>query len=573
MPPQNELFDLMQNQITDLAQKHGEKNPQAFIRWFVNLFYSELYLSNSSLKIVDGSGDGKADAFISFIKNGEAKNIVVNAKYTSEYNKASPVSFYEEITAFWQAFENKNCQKEYLGRVRKNIRIDFEHAFKQYKEGKLELLFITNHKINEKQYNALRKINVKMLHMEDLLLYLVENMEGALPETDPLTLCDIATVLTPNKNETEIPTSIVFARLIDFKNYMKNDKYDLLFARNVRLWLGDTPTNEEIKKTYENRPKEFAYSNNGITILCSEHNHNPGTSELIIRNPRVVNGSQTLHSIRDAKDPEKKPRVMVKIIEISDNLDKDKMKARERRKEIIRKISIRSNMQNAVKKWNLVANDDFQNEVAQMFWNKRLYYERRQNEWKLKKENLRSINISQGPSLQWMMQLLSCYHFAEPNLGPHISQASLNKIFDEDPYSTIQKTDLETIYQLYLLGEIIKKTIRENSRGIDKIFYLRFIIVSILVRIVIESNIPQWGYSELTLLLEDPEGIHILKFTRVIKKVLNSTMQQYKKARRSQKEDIDILSYVKSKSMIYPLLEDVDWTECISIINKIKADS
>ena len=32
---------------------------------------------------------------------------ILNTKFTEEYAKSSPVSFYDEITRFWQAFENK----------------------------------------------------------------------------------------------------------------------------------------------------------------------------------------------------------------------------------------------------------------------------------------------------------------------------------------------------------------------------------------------------------------------------------------------------------------------------------
>ena len=81
-----------------------------------------------------------------------------------------------------------------------------------------------------------------------------------------------------------------FARLVDFVEYMENDPYDLLFARNVRVSQGNTTVNKAIAKTFVDHPEQFAYSSNGLTLLCEGATHNPGSQELRLVNPRVVNG-------------------------------------------------------------------------------------------------------------------------------------------------------------------------------------------------------------------------------------------------------------------------------------------
>src|SRR6266567_610463 len=131
---------------------------------------------------------------------------------------------------------------------------------------------------------------------------MADYIENAMPRTRPLRLTGINNVLSADKDETEIPTSIVFARLTDFISYMKEDRYGLLFNRNVRVWLGNTEVNKAIADTFRTSPKEFAYSNNGITVLCEGHTTHQGRHEIVITNPRVVNGSQTLHSIRDISE-------------------------------------------------------------------------------------------------------------------------------------------------------------------------------------------------------------------------------------------------------------------------------
>ncbi len=298
MQQRRDLFELMKDRINQTASEHGDKLPQAFARWFAQIYFG----SQSNIFVSDGTGDGKVDVFISGHRGQFTRYYVLNSKFTQEYDKSSPVSFYDEITRFWQAFENKANRADYLkNAVRESLRNKYKTFFKHYDDGLADLYFVTNHRINQRQYDSVKNVGVKVFHLDDVLLYLVEHLEGAMPETEPLVLSDITSVLTPPSSETEVPTSIIFARLIDFVRYMEDDPFDLLFARNVRLWLGKTETNKEILATFEKNPKEFAYSNNGITILCKSHKFDPGKRELKIENPRVVNGSQMLHSIRDTK--------------------------------------------------------------------------------------------------------------------------------------------------------------------------------------------------------------------------------------------------------------------------------
>src|SRR5439155_7599999 len=116
--------------------------------------------------------------------------------------------------------------------------------------------------------------------------------------------------------------TLVFGRIVDFIRYMDDDPYGLLFARNVRVSLGNTPVNRAIRETFIDHPEQFAYSNNGLTLLCERATHDPASQELCLVNPRVVNGAQTLHSVRAASGSNnkslpaaiKKARVMLRII-------------------------------------------------------------------------------------------------------------------------------------------------------------------------------------------------------------------------------------------------------------------
>ena len=451
-----DLFEFMQKQVKHTADLHADRMPQAFGRWFSTMFFAGV----SGIAIPDGAGDGKIDLLVTCQVGKSLRYHILNTKFTAEYDRPSPVSFYDEITRYWQAFENKANRAEYLNAVREPLRPHFRKLFKLYDDGIAKLYFVTNHRANASQYASVRNYKVDILHLDDVLQYVAEHIEGAMPETDPLLLTGISNVLTPATNESEVPTSIIFARLIDFIEYMEGDPFDLLFARNVRLWLGSTETNKDIQNTFRNAPKEFAYSNNGITILCRKHTHNPGKQELRLENPRVVNGSQTLHSIRGYESPSRLARVMFRIIEFPPGDSRELPLQVERRKEIIHKISIRSNLQNPIRRWNLVANDDFQNDLSRYFWNKHLYYERRQGEWKYRKLELRSVGIWRGPDIRWMTQLIASFYFDRRKLGPAVAQGRLNLLFEEETYSLIRSTPPALAYQLYILAEIIDRALK-----------------------------------------------------------------------------------------------------------------
>jgi hypothetical protein len=137
-----------------------------------------------------------------------------------------------------------------LKTVREGLRQHFKKLFKHYDDGAATLYFVTNHRVNSKQFDSVKNYGVTIIHLDELLHYVAEHIEGAMPETEPLLLTGISNVLTPPTNESEVPTSIVFAKLIDFIEYMEGDPFDLLFARNIRLWLGDTEPNKDIQKTF-----------------------------------------------------------------------------------------------------------------------------------------------------------------------------------------------------------------------------------------------------------------------------------------------------------------------------------
>src|SRR6478609_5497165 len=273
---QTQLFDFMLGRVREVSAESGLKAPQAFGRWFADTYFQR----PEQLFVSDGAKDGKVDLFFHTTNGKEVEHCIVNSKFTEKYNAPAPVAFYDEITRFWQSFANKANRESYLGLVRTELKQRYRRLYQYYDEDKARLFFVTNHRRNESQYRSVKSFGVQIFHLEDVLQFMADYVEDAMPRTTPLVLPAISSILPADKRDTEVPTSIVFARLVDFIKYMQDDPYDLLFARNIRLSLGSTPVNKEIKETFVEAPKEFAFSNNGITMLCEKHTHDPGTQEV-----------------------------------------------------------------------------------------------------------------------------------------------------------------------------------------------------------------------------------------------------------------------------------------------------
>lgn len=110
-------------------------------------------------------------------------------------------------------------------------------------------------------------------------------------------------------------------------------RYDI-FAKNIREYLGRTPINTGIIDTLKSKSerKNFIYYNNGVTIVCdkiapADMDTASGLRRLPLVNPQIVNGCQTVESIKKVlenlpenaiKEEYKNVYVMVKALVIED---------------------------------------------------------------------------------------------------------------------------------------------------------------------------------------------------------------------------------------------------------------
>ena len=158
-----QLFDSSLDRIREVGGENGLKLPQAFARWFADMYFEQ----PRDFFPADGPGDAKVDLFFNTSNGKEVTHHVLNTKFTEKYNSIAPVAFYNEVTAFWQAFKNKSNRSNYLSAIpRHELRPHYAKLFDHFDEGRAHLYFLTNHKRNERQFEAVRNYEVEVFHLE-----------------------------------------------------------------------------------------------------------------------------------------------------------------------------------------------------------------------------------------------------------------------------------------------------------------------------------------------------------------------------------------------------------------------
>jgi hypothetical protein len=293
-------------------------------------------------------------------------------------------------------------------------------------------------------------------------------------------------------------------------------------------------------------------------MLCESHTHNPGRQEVNIENPRVVNGSQTLHSIQNVADPSATARVMVRIIGVPSLDPHDFSTPAEKRRDIINKISVRSNRQNPIRPWNLVSTDDFQHGLARFFRQKKLFYERRAREWSDRRTELRSQGIRRGPDIRWMAQLISSYHWKEKQLGP-VAAKSLGELFDGRPYALIKASKPELAYHLYLLGIMLDGAVRELAKSKRYIEHFgwqaQFALLSLCVKAFQSTGIT-FGGADTEFLESADQNRKWLAFCKLgIDHIRVRYLEDARKFKQKRGEELTLANYFKSQAYASRVLD------------------
>jgi hypothetical protein len=246
-----------------------------------------------------------------------------------------------------------------------------------------------------------------------------------------------------------------------------------LFEKNIRSGLSpDNNPNKSIRKSLKSiiagqeDPVNFTFFHNGITI-SSEHMEVNG-NKLLLTEPRILNGAQTVTSVVKFIEENSTPSLQMeknKIFQSIEVLGKVILPNQKiDHSDFIASVTINTNRQNPVEPWNLRASDLLQLEFSDKFKDDLgIYYERQENAFdSLTDDDLGEMGIAQNKSIQ-IKKLAQTYLSLQGELD---KIHKLRDIFEDERkyYNTFKRKYLEssseTIVLLYKiqfrLGSIVK---------------------------------------------------------------------------------------------------------------------
>lgn len=237
------------------------------------------------------------------------------------------------------------------------------------------------------------------------------------------------------------------------------------FEDNVRIYLKQgTSINKNIKSTAINEyeSQKFFFYNNGVTITCDKFDYQGSRNQpLSLNGIQIVNGSQTIHSLKDAMTEDKtyfeNISLLCRIYETTDANFKSK-------------IAEYTNNQNPVKNRDIRSIDIVQIKLEEDLKTKGYFYERKKNQYRTEPKEKRIDSEKLG-------QAFLSYYCQMP------AEAKNKKsVIFSDKYAEIFNDEITAdkalkVYTLYLFVETKKiEKIEELSFLAYATYYIMYFI-------------------------------------------------------------------------------------------------
>lgn len=323
--------------------------------------------------------DGKIDGYFVVGDNDKIIVSLVQAKNTNKILQKDIELFFSSIKKY--LIERKSLVKGYTSLHNLLNRIDEETA--RYPKAEIIFKAYISGDINEEQKELFKELfenefeNIENVALGFKNLYDMEKdikeirkniLDGRSNDTKIRLNPEYSTDTIKYKKSKVVITVLSADEIIKLINSEFENNFELsrLFSGNVRGFLDTTDVNQSIKETIENSPTTFLSKNNGAVIVCDELKTQSNGS-LIIKNPIIVNGQQTVSTIYKyavKKQQREKVQVMVKFIEIANDENKN---------EILLEVAKASNQSNSIDSLDLLSNRSLFRELVKYFGEKDIY--------------------------------------------------------------------------------------------------------------------------------------------------------------------------------------------------------
>ncbi|MEM4201438.1 MAG: AIPR family protein [Nitrososphaerales archaeon] len=288
--------------IRKLQVKTPAEATKELTRFFVNARFG-IKGEDFDRRFVDGKDDGGID----FYNCEDGTFYIIQTKFSSSSQKAQLDSILREI---------KKINNTLIGQNPNRRADEFVNALKRelyVKNSLLEIIWLTTEVIEknvakevQKELDNLRKSNNWSIDLDFVPFdrYSLERMifdveHGYIPYTGRKSIQIMGGKYIINEGDkTGVYSIVCSVRIVDMLRWLKtSDDVKIYLQKNVRDYKGDNEINNAIRKSYLEAPEWFWYKHNGIIVFADSISVTSDGTNLVMRNPQIVNGGQTLRTL------------------------------------------------------------------------------------------------------------------------------------------------------------------------------------------------------------------------------------------------------------------------------------
>lgn len=382
-----------------------------------------------SRQYTDGSDDGGID----FYHTEDTTYFIFQSKFSGSPKGVSVSEILEELRKLKNTLTGVNPNKKAE---------DFVNSLKREttnKDAILEVVWLTTNIVEQSvrdqiqaDLNEWKKENGWSLeidfiaidkHALESVIYDVKH--GYVPYTGKKTLkLEPGQWIETTWEETNVYSVVCTANVNDILKWFRNsEEIDQFLQKNVREFLGETgkagKINKAIGTSYLVSPDWFWYKHNGVIILADNISIDRTRNELVLRNPQVINGGQTLKALFAAYDKNSRSENSAKVLLRMYRLPYEDTETYKRSIEIISAL----NSQNKINPSDLRSTDPRQVRLEQLFADLGSGYKY----WRKRSKEAKSFRYSIT-----MRNLALRYYICKKNVPHEGVRGNVEELFEED---------------------------------------------------------------------------------------------------------------------------------------------
>ncbi len=414
--------------VQELEKIKNDNNYQnlskAFAHWYLSNFYK---ISNIDLGeiIIDGFGDNGVDAIIrenDILKIFQFKfpDKVGNInKQIEEATVLKIINGYKKLTSSRKPSRANDNFINYRNIIKKESIFHYEFIFVSFTDGLSS--------------NAKDSLDNSILEIKDLtgnnIEYSVDDKKKICDKLDRAQKNNLVNVdikygnLLPGYNVgNDVKSWVGFCSARDILNSVEA-VLDVIFDENIRNYEGDNSVNNGIYNTSTDNEesKYFYFYHNGIVFICDECRNSVGNQTASLYSSAIVNGCQTVVSLKKAMDDgilNNNTFLPIRIIETSD-ID---LRAR---------ITEYLNSQNKIRDSYFLSNNTFIRELQSELLKVGYYLERLANEYTYKL-SLKKISEYPKEKILQLEKVIQIYVAYYNNEYAAVAKRGKNELFNKD---------------------------------------------------------------------------------------------------------------------------------------------